>query len=72
MNDFFAPIINSFKIAELRRKIIITAAIIVVFRIAAHIPVGGVDLEALRALFSGNQFFYQMMLWSQNYSCHSE
>ena len=64
MNDFFAPIINSFKIAELRRKIIITAAIIVVFRIAAHIPVGGVDLEALRALFSGNQFLGLLDIFS--------
>lgn len=29
---------------------------VVVFRIAAHIPVGGVDLEALRSLFASSQF----------------
>ncbi len=56
MNEFLAPIINSFKIPELRRKIIITAIIIIFYRIAAHIPVGGVNIEALRALFQGNQF----------------
>lgn len=56
MASFLDPILNSFKIPELRRKIIITAAIIVVYRIAAHIPVGGVNLQALQALFQSNQF----------------
>lgn len=64
MTSILAPIINSLKIAELRRKIIITAVIIVVYRIAAHIPVGGVDLEALRSLFSGNQFLGLLDIFS--------
>lgn len=64
MTSFLAPIINSFKIAELRRKIIITAAIIIVYRIAAHIPVGGVDLQALRSLFQGNQFLGLLDIFS--------
>lgn len=64
MNNFLAPILNSFKIPELRRKIIITAIIIVIYRIAAHIPVGGVNLEALRSLFSGNQFLGLLDIFS--------
>ncbi len=64
MSDLLAPIINSFKIPELRRKIIITAIIVVVYRIAAHIPVGGVDLAALRQFFQGNQFLGLLDIFS--------
>lgn len=64
MSDLFAPIINSFKIPDLRRKIIITAIIIVIYRIAAHIPVGGVDLQALAALFQSNQFLGLLDIFS--------
>lgn len=64
MDSLLAPIINSFKIAELRRKILITAVIIIVYRIAAHIPVSGVDLTALKSLFSGNQFLGLLDIFS--------
>lgn len=64
VDSLLAPIINSLKIADLRRKVIITAVVIVVYRIAAHIPVGGVDLEALKALFSGNQFLGLLDIFS--------
>lgn len=64
MTSFLAPIINSFKIAELRRKIIITTILIVVYRIAAHIPAGGVDLQALKSLFEGNQFLGLLDIFS--------
>ncbi len=56
MDAVLAPILNSFRIPELRRKILMTALIIIVFRVVAHIPVGGVDIEALKSLFSSNQF----------------
>ncbi|MEO6458648.1 MAG: preprotein translocase subunit SecY, partial [Chloroflexia bacterium] len=52
-------VINAFKIADLRRKILFTLAMLVVFRVVAHIPVPGVDLEALRNLLQpgeGNDF----------------
>jgi len=62
--NLFAPIINSFKIRELRKKIILTAVIIIIYRIAAHIPVGGVDREALQALFSGSQLLGLLDLFS--------
>ncbi len=56
MSSILRPFINAFKIPELRRKILITLLIIIVFRVAAHIPAGGVDLEGLKALFQSNQF----------------
>ncbi len=41
-----------------------TAALLIVYRIAAHIPVGGVDLNALRALFQGNQLLNLLDIFS--------
>lgn len=64
MSNIFSPIINAFKIADLRRKIIITLILIVLVRIVAHIPVSGVDLEGLQQLFSSNQFLGLLDIFS--------
>jgi len=62
--SLFSPIINAFKIEELRRKIFITAILIIIYRIASHIPVGGVDVVALQALFQSNQFLGLLDIFS--------
>lgn len=41
-----------FKIPELKKKIVYTIAILGVYRLGSHIPISGVDLEGLNALFS--------------------
>ncbi|MBI2033064.1 MAG: preprotein translocase subunit SecY [Candidatus Levybacteria bacterium] len=41
---------------DVRRKILFTAGIFLIFRIFAHIPVAGVNLANLKALFSQYQF----------------
>jgi len=46
-----------FKIKELRNKILFVLALLVVFRLAANIPVPGVDITQLKAFFEGNQLF---------------
>ena len=46
---------NAFKLPDLRRKILFTLGVLVVFRLAAHIPVPGVETEPLRQLFQANQ-----------------
>lgn len=56
MSNIFQPILNAFKIPELRLKLLITALIIVIYRIAAYVPVAGVDLTQLRSILQGNQF----------------
>lgn len=48
-------IIQIFKIRELRIKILFVLAMLVIFRIAAAIPMPGVDAERLEAFFSSNQ-----------------
>lgn len=64
MTNPLLPIIASFKIRELRKKILITALIIIIFRIVAYIPVSGVDLLALRELFATNQLLSLLDIFS--------
>ncbi|MFQ6015455.1 MAG: preprotein translocase subunit SecY [Anaerolineae bacterium] len=56
--------VNAFKLPDLRRKIVFTLLILVVFRLAAHVPVPGVDLVALRRLFETNQLLGMLDLLS--------
>ncbi len=64
LTNIFNPIISAFKIKELRRKILITLGIIIIFRIVSHIPVSGVDLVALQSLFASNQFLGLLDIFS--------
>ncbi len=64
MSNIFTPFVNAFKIPSLRRKLIITFLILVIFRIVAHIPVGGINLQGLRSLFAGNQFLGLLDIFS--------
>ncbi|MGE0881361.1 MAG: preprotein translocase subunit SecY [Acidimicrobiia bacterium] len=41
---------NIFKVEDLRNKVLFTLMVIVLYRIGAHIPVPGVDFEAIRSL----------------------
>lgn len=49
---------------ELRRKFLFTALILIVFRLFAHIPVPGVDVERLQILFNANQFLGVLDIFS--------
>ncbi|MBI3286951.1 MAG: preprotein translocase subunit SecY [Chloroflexi bacterium] len=49
-------VINAFKLPDLRRKILFTLGILVVYRLAAHIPVPGADVAAVRELLRGTPF----------------
>ena len=64
MNRFFTTLVNIFKVPSLRKKILFTAFIFVVFRLAAHIPVPDVDREALKNLFAANQFLGLLDIFS--------
>jgi preprotein translocase subunit SecY len=52
------------KTKELRNSIIFVLVMLVIFRLAAHIPVPGVDASALRNFFSSNQIFGLMNIFS--------
>jgi preprotein translocase subunit SecY len=44
-------IVNIFKVPELRKKIIFTLLILIVYRIGCHIPIPGINMEALAKYF---------------------
>src|SRR3989304_8861739 len=46
--------VRSVKSPTVRKKILITGLILIVFRLAAHIPVAGVDRQALSSIFAGS------------------
>ena len=54
---WYQKLLQIFKVRELRNKILFILVVLAVFRIAANIPVPGIDIEKLRSFFEGNQFF---------------
>lgn len=60
----FQKLLLLFKIRELRNKIIFVLFLLAVFRLAATIPVPGVDIERLRSFFAGNQFLGLLNIFS--------
>lgn len=57
-------IIQIFKVKELRDKIFFILGLLVIFRLAANIPLPGVNQEQLVRFFEGNQFFGLLNLFS--------
>ncbi len=55
LGTFFGNIRNVFKIPELRRRVLITIALILVYRIGRHIPTPGVNAAALTEFFSAQK-----------------
>jgi preprotein translocase subunit SecY len=55
---------NALRIPELRRKILFTLGLFVIFRIFAHIAVPGADKNALERLFNQNAFLGLLDLFS--------
>jgi preprotein translocase subunit SecY len=45
--------IDAFRQADLRRKILITLGLLVIFRFVAHVPVPGADVEAMKEFLGG-------------------
>lgn len=64
MNNFLDVLKNSLKTPEIRKKVLFTLAIFFVVRLFAHIPVVGVNLQALKDLFNRNQFFSLLDIFS--------
>jgi preprotein translocase subunit SecY len=56
--------LDAFSLPDLRRRILLTLGILVVFRFVAHVPLPGVDLVALEELFTRNQLLGMFDLFS--------
>ena len=57
-------VFNAFRIADLRRKILFTLGILVIFRFIGTVPVPGVDRDALEQLLENNQLLGVLNLFS--------
>jgi preprotein translocase subunit SecY len=55
---------NIFRVAELRNKLLFIVGVLVVFRLAANIPLPGVDVLELKKLMSSNEFFGLLNVFS--------
>lgn len=64
MNNITRVLSGSFRSGEIRKKILFTLLIFLVFRIFAHIPVAGVNLDSLQALFASNQLLNLLNIFS--------
>jgi len=64
MNTFLKTLSNSYKSPEVRNKILFTLGIFFVFRLLAHVPVSGVNVDALKNIFSQNQFLGLLDIFS--------
>ena len=64
MNKIISTIRQIFSVPELKKKIYVTAAVFLVFRLFAHVPVPGVNVVALKQLFASNQLLGLLDIFS--------
>jgi preprotein translocase subunit SecY len=57
-------LLDAFSLPDLRRRLLFTIGMLVVFRFVAHVPLPGVNLAALHQLFERNQLLGMLDLFS--------
>lgn len=57
-------LLQIFRVREIRSKILYVLAILVIFRVAANIPIPGIDPLRLKSFFESNQFLGLLNLFS--------
>ncbi len=57
-------LLDAFSLPDLRRRLLFTLGMLVIFRFVAHVPLPGVDLDALHELFERNQLLGMLDLFS--------
>jgi preprotein translocase subunit SecY len=60
----FEALLNAFRAPDLRRRILYVAGILLVFRLLAHVPVPGINADALRDFLENNPIFGLLDLFS--------
>jgi len=56
--------IDAFRLPDLRRRLLLTFGMLVVFRFVAHVPAPGVDPDALKTLFEQNALLGMLDMFS--------
>ena len=57
-------VLRAFRLPDVRRKILFTLGLLAIYRLTAHVPVPGVNVEELRRQFAGNQLLGLLDLFS--------
>ena len=60
----FQAVLDAFRLPDLRRRILFTLGILVAFRFIAHVPLPGVNADALRQLFESNAMLGMLDMFS--------
>lgn len=60
----FSSMANIFRVEELKNKVLFTLMMLIVFRFGIHIPVPGVDVGKIEALFQSGSLFGMLDLFS--------
>ncbi|MFA5075798.1 MAG: preprotein translocase subunit SecY [Patescibacteria group bacterium] len=60
----WSKLVQIWKIKDLRNKILFVLVMLAIFRLAAHIPVPNVNVDALKSLFRSNQFLGLINIFS--------
>ena len=56
--------IDAFRLPDLRKRIFFTLGVLVLFRFVAHVPLPGVDGDALASFFEQNTLFSMLDMFS--------
>jgi preprotein translocase subunit SecY len=64
MNKLVTALRQMWSSPDLRKKILFTGGILIVYRLLAHIPVAGIDRTALRQLFANSQILGLLDIFS--------
>jgi preprotein translocase subunit SecY len=64
MKQFTTALQRILSNADIKKKLLFTAAIFFVFRFLAHIPVPGVDVTQIQSFFAANQFLSVLNIFS--------
>lgn len=64
MSKLLSSLTNLFKLKDLRKRFFFTLGILALYRFIAHVPAPGVNLEAVKALFSGSAFLSLIDIFS--------
>jgi preprotein translocase subunit SecY len=64
MNESLEHLLNAWRLPDLRRKLLFTLGVLIIFRFIAHVPIPGVDVAGLKQLLSGNQTISMLDLFS--------
>ncbi|MBU4256987.1 preprotein translocase subunit SecY, partial [Patescibacteria group bacterium] len=57
-------LVQIWKAKDLRNSVLYVLTMLVIFRLAAHIPIPGVDIAALKEFFSSNQILGLLNIFS--------